>query len=96
MFLEGENRNKFKIKNYNKQTVSKEFIDEIKRVEKLYIAHEDYGNTVEFYDEDGIVVLSIDIQSASDEDCLLFKFPLSDKEFKISEEDFNFEVDENE
>jgi len=90
---EQNNSSKFKIRKAT--NVSKDFINEIKSIENLYVGHEDYGNVIEFYDEDGIVVLTIDVQEKADEDCLVFKFPMSGKEFTVSQEDFEFKVDED-
>lgn len=97
MFLDEEKKNSiFHIKGYNKSTIDKEFISELKAIENKLAFHEEFGKTAEFFDEDGVVLLSIDVEQGAADDCLIFYFPLSDKTFKIFNEDFNFEVDEDE
>lgn len=65
----------------NTEEVQQEFVESLKQCENEIIGSEKVGSSIEFYDEDGAVLILVDID---DETVMAnFEFTLSGKTFKM-------------
>lgn len=62
--------------------LQRDFLECVKDVEKQFQGHETYGDFTEFYDEDGVVLLTIS-EKEENQDALLFYFTTNDQSYLL-------------